>query len=87
MKEDLVVSDVTEKDTDPPESGVLWDGEGVPDPDKQKEIIAAMETECTCTYACSKVWHRKWEEYVGLKGSNKEAEVSIEHKAIHIHYI
>ena len=29
--------------------------EGFPDPDQQREIIQGIDTECTCTYAVSKV--------------------------------
>ena len=45
------------------------EGKGVPEPERQREIISHLDTEGTCTYAVSKTWYRKWEEYVGhLKG-------------------
>ena len=45
------------------------EGKGVPEPARQRDIIAQLDTEGTCTYAISKVWYRKWEEHVGhLKG-------------------
>lgn len=37
---------------------------GVPDPATQRDIIARIDTECTCTYAVHKQWYRKWEDYV-----------------------
>ena len=74
MKEDLVMTDVSEKDTEA--KAVSYECEGFPEQGRQKEIISSIDTECTCTYALSKLWHRKWEEYVGLKGgSPQEAEV------------
>ena len=45
------------------------EGKGVPEPGRQRDIIARLDSEGTCTYAISKVWYRKWEEHVGqLKG-------------------
>ena len=40
--------------------------EDFPSPEKQRQIIEDVDTECTCTYAIAKSWYRKWEEYVGL---------------------
>ncbi len=43
----------------------------IPEPARQKEIINNIDSECTCTYAVSRLWHKKWEEYVGIpKGRN-----------------
>lgn len=46
--------------------------EPFPEPAKQQRIISAIDADCTCTYAVSKMWHNKWEEFVG--GGPGEAE-------------
>lgn len=53
------------------------EGTCIPDAEGQRKIIMEIDTECTCTYAVSKMWYRKWEEYVGAsKGSiSGEAEL------------
>ena len=35
----------------------------VPDPERQREVISNIDSECTCTYAVSKAWYKHWEEY------------------------
>ena len=41
-----------------------------PEPSRMREIIANIDSECTCTYAVSRLWYKKWEEYAGIpKGS------------------
>ena len=39
--------------------------EDPPSPAEQRTIITSIESECTCTYAVSKAWYKRWEEYVG----------------------
>ena len=34
-------------------------------PQQQAEALSSLEGECTCTYAVSKLWMSRWEEYVG----------------------
>ena len=47
-------------------SSSLEPEEDFPDPSKQKSIVLNVNTESSHTYAVAKVWHRKWEEYVGI---------------------
>ena len=59
-------------------SSSLEPEEDFPDPSKQKSIVLNVNTESSHTYAVAKVWHRKWEEYVGIaKGCvSGQSEVS-----------
>lgn len=36
---------------------------------EQKAIIEAVESECTCTYAVSKTWYKRWQAYMGVVGT------------------
>ena len=45
--------------------------EDFPSQSQQSQIISDIDSECTCTYAVSRVWYRKWEEYVGIQRSEE----------------
>lgn len=72
MKEENTLNEEPSENDEVTEGAELIpDGEGPPpSPEQQRQIISAIDSECTCTYAVAKSWYRKWEEYVGgAKGS------------------
>ena len=48
--------------------------DGVPDPSTQREVIAQVNNECTCSYAVLKTWYRRWEEHVDIQGKGVDSE-------------
>lgn len=64
--EDLDVDNTSTVRTNHVNNVNYLDMEGIPDPARQGDIISTIDAECTCTYAVSKIWYHKWEEYAGV---------------------
>ena len=69
MKEEATIREDPTGEVHPPssvEDDFNPDNPQPPPPARQRRIVDDVDSESTCTYAVAKVWHRRWEEYVGI---------------------